>query len=166
MSRSAASTPQATDWTAKTPDTRAISRAGPQHPPEDVTYGALPCRDFTHGSTDYEIQELTYTTSWRTVRLRMYPALEGAGSRTVLRFGSDLMTFAPSKVKTSDYRRTKDEAVQQCREYDWDQQTIGWSYNYSVSVKMLTRAGVSRGRSVPLNNPGESDNPAQDDSPA
>ena len=125
----------------------------------DVRYGALPGANFTYRDTDYEVLDLSYTGGWRVVRLSMCPFLQGASSRTVLRFGSgsgsDWMTFGGDNFSTGNFSRTKDGGRQQCREYEWDQTTLDWEYGDSVSVKILTRAGGSQGRSAGSVNPNQ-----------
>ena len=102
----------------------------------DVRYGALSDTDFNFSGDSYEILELSHTASWRVVRLRMCPLLQGANRNVELRLGNKWLVFHGQNNSTRDFSRTKDGSVQQCREYDWDQVTLDWQYNASVNVRI------------------------------
>ena len=102
----------------------------------DVRYGALPGANFTYGGESYEVLELSHTASWRVVRLRMCPLLQGANRNVELRLGNKWVTFDPRNYSAFEFSRTKDGSVQQCREYDWDQVTLDWQYGQSVNVRI------------------------------
>ena len=102
----------------------------------DVRYGALSDTDFNFSGDSYEVLELSHTASWRVVRLRLCPRPELPARTFELRLGDKWLVFHGQNSSTRDFSRTRDGSVQQCREYDWDQVTLGWQYNASVNVRI------------------------------
>ena len=102
----------------------------------DERFGALPNAQFQYQNVDYEILELSYVSTWRNVRLSMCEPLNSANSSWELRLGDRALAFGGDNHKTREFGRTKDGAQQQCREYDWEQITLDWQYDASVSVRI------------------------------
>ena len=103
---------------------------------QDERFGSLPGKNFNYGGASYEVLELSYTPNWRTVRLRLCPWLQVPPRTFELRLGDKWVTFDRSSYSARNFSRTKDGSVQQCREYDWDQVTLGWQYGQSISVRI------------------------------
>ena len=66
----------------------------------------------------------------------MCPWLQVPPRTFELRLGDKWVTFDSSKYSARNFSRTKDGSVQQCRQYDWDQVTLGWEYGQSISVRI------------------------------
>ena len=103
---------------------------------KDKRFGALPNANFTYAGVDYEVLELSYTPSWRVVRLAMCPLLDGANRRFELRLDDDYVSFDPDDYQKRDFGRTKDGSRQQCREYDWGKITLDWTYGHTKNVRI------------------------------
>ncbi len=105
---------------------------------EDERFGELPNATFSYNGTDYEILELSYTESWRAVRLTVCSSLAGANSRFILSLGDVPLSFGSDNLSTRNFVRTKDGISQECLEYNWDQVTLDWQYGAFIPV-MITR---------------------------
>ena len=103
---------------------------------EDERFGELPNATFSYNGTDYEILELSYTESWRAVRLTVCSSLAGANSSLVLSLGDVSLSFGSDNLRTRNVFRTRDGISQECLEYNWDQVTLDWQYGAFIPVKI------------------------------
>ena len=143
--------PSAPDGTPVWSDTLGIAGAGTgtggyfvgwsQSTGRDERFGSLPNANFTYNGTDYEIDELSYTESLRTLRLRICPLLQGADSSFWLHIGdgNKAVSFGADYMSTRDFRRTKDGTQLQCKEYNWTPIDLDWPSGQSKNVK-ITRS--------------------------
>ena len=111
---------------------------------EGERYGELPNANFSYNGTDYEIDELSYTNSWRTVRFRICPTLEGADSNFWLHLGEDskAVSFGGDYLSTRDFRRTIDGTQLDCKEYNWVPIQLNWPSGQSRNVKITVTQGT------------------------
>ena len=103
---------------------------------KDERFGALPGKNFNFGDESYEVLELSYTSNWRIVMLRICPGLQVPPRTFELRLGDKWVTFDSSSYSARNFSRTKDGSVQQCREYRWDQMTLDWEYGDAIPVRI------------------------------
>ena len=66
----------------------------------------------------------------------MCPVMEDINRSFRLRLGDVTLTFGSDNNKTWDFGRTKDGVRESCREYDWEQTTLGWRYGDNVNVRI------------------------------
>ena len=117
---------------------------------EGERYGELPNANFSYNGTDYEIDELSYTNSWRTVRFRICPTLEGADANFWLHLGEDskAVSFGGDYLSTRDFRRTIDGTQLDCKEYNWVPIQLNWPSGQSRNVKITVTQGTVAERPV------------------
>ena len=101
----------------------------------DERFGALTGNSFSF-SGRREVLELSYTPSWRLVRLRLCPRPVFAPRTVELRLGDKWLVFHGPNSSEWDFGRTVDGVRQQCREYNWGPVILNWQYGQQISVRI------------------------------
>ncbi len=116
----------------------------------DERFGELPNGNFSYNGTDYEIEELIYTNTWRALEFAICPTLEGANSNFWLHLGEDskAVSSGGDYISTRDFTRTRDGTQLQCTRYRWNPIELNWPKGQGRNVKITVTEGEVEERPV------------------